>query len=690
MQLPAKGATTQEIQAFVDWCLDELSLDEKIYLMSGHGFIEQYLADDGQYNISPYQTGGGNERLGLPKLMFTDGPRGVALGSSTCFPVAMARGASWDVALEERIGEAIGREARAQGSNFFGGVCINLLRHPAWGRAQETYGEDPWHLGEMGAALVRGVQRHNVVATVKHFACNSIENARFKVDVIVGERELREVYLPHFKRCVDEGVASVMSAYNKVNGPYCGHSRTLLRTILKEEWGFQGFVHSDFVKGVYGPDAVTAGLDVENPETVFFGGPLVVAIEHGEVSRADVDDAARRILTTLMTFETRPDPECYDLSVVACSEHRALAREAAEKSAVLLRNEGGRLPLSRTGLTRLAVVGALADNVSLGDRGSSLVRPPSTVSVLEGLRGYVGDAVELIHDDGSNLGSAVAAAHASEVAVVVVGYTHEDEGEFVPGDMTMEGKGEGIGGDRDSLSLSEADEALILAVAAANARTVVVVVGGSAITMERWRHSVDAILMLWYAGMEGGHAAARLLFGEVSPSGKLPFTIPTDTADLPFFDKEAESIEYGLYHGYTLLDRDQIQPAYCFGFGLSYARFDYGAVCGTVDGDTVALRCEVTNAGGCAAEEVVQCYVGFERSTIDRPKKLLRGFRKLTLEPGQSREVVFELCADDLAYFDPNGGGWTVEPIVYSAWIVPTSALAQRPGFEFSVNREPI
>ncbi len=186
MQLPATGASAEEIHAFVDWCLDELSLDEKVYLMSGHGFIEQYLADDGQYNISPYQTGGGNERLGLPKLMFTDGPRGVALGNSTCFPVAMARGASWDVALEERIGEAIGREARAQGSNFFGGVCINLLRHPAWGRAQETYGEDPRHLGEMGAALVRGVQRHNVIANVKHFDFNSIENARFKVDVIVG------------------------------------------------------------------------------------------------------------------------------------------------------------------------------------------------------------------------------------------------------------------------------------------------------------------------------------------------------------------------------------------------------------------------------------------------------------------------------------------------------------------------
>jgi beta-glucosidase len=457
MQLPCKRATDRELDAFVDWCLSELNLDEKIYMMSGHGFIDQYLADEAQYNISPYQCGGGNERLGLPKLMFTDGPRGVALGSSTCFPVAMARGASWDVELEQRIGEAIGREARAQGSNFFGGVCINLLRHPAWGRAQETYGEDPWHLGRMGAALVRGVQSHNVVATVKHFACNSIENARFKVDVVVEERVLHEVYLPHFKHCIDEGVASVMSAYNKVNGTYCGHSSDLLRTILKDDWGFEGFVHSDFVKGVYGPDAAGAGLDVENPETTFFGDKLARAVAEGEVSTENIDDAARRILKTMLRFETRDDPESYDLAVVACPAHRRLAQQAAAKSAVLLRNEAACLPLSRDLLTRVAVVGSLADTVSLGDRGSSFVRPPETVGVLEGLRNYlgrVGSEIDLVVGDGGDVASAAEAARSAEAAVVVVGYTYEDEGEYIPSDMTMEGeeKGQALGGDRDSLS----------------------------------------------------------------------------------------------------------------------------------------------------------------------------------------------------------------------------------------------
>ncbi|MEA3440713.1 MAG: glycoside hydrolase family 3 N-terminal domain-containing protein [Chloroflexota bacterium] len=229
--------------------LSQMTLDEKLAQMTGDSSILR----DGwgmltAYNFTPIPSGE-NQRLGVPALQFTDGPRGVALNHSTCFPVSIARGATWDIELEERIGDAIGMEARSLGANFYGGVCINLLRHPAWGRAQETFGEDPYHLGEMGAALVRGVQRH-VMACAKHFACNSIENARFKVDVQVSERTLREVYLPHFKRCVAEGVASIMSAYNQVNGTYCGHNKHLLRDILKDEWGFAGFVMSDFIWGV--------------------------------------------------------------------------------------------------------------------------------------------------------------------------------------------------------------------------------------------------------------------------------------------------------------------------------------------------------------------------------------------------------------------------------------------------------
>jgi beta-glucosidase len=292
----------------------------------------------------------------------------------------------------------------------------------------------------------------------------------------------------------------------------------------------------------------------------------------------------------------------------------------------------------------------------------------------------------LVVGDGGDVASAVEAARSADATVVVVGYTYEDEGEYIPSDMTMEGEGSGqaLGGDRDSLSLSSADEELILAVAAANPRTVVVVVGGSAITMNRWQEQVGAILMLWYPGMEGGHAAARLLFGDVSPSGKLPFSIPADASQLPFFDKDADSIEYGLYHGYTLFDRDGVTPAYRFGFGLSYTEFAYGEVQGVVEGETVRLECDITNTGSCAGEEVVQCYVGFERSSIDRPKKLLRGFRKVALEPGLTSRVSFELQAMDLAYYETARREWMVEPIVYTAWIVPSSSVVGASAFEFS------
>ena len=238
--------TKEQVEEKARNLLAQMSLEEKIKQMSGdtpfvRGLIQLLVA----YNIRSLPAGE-NVRLSIPAIRFSDGPRGVVMNHSTCFPVTMARGASWDRALEESVGDAIGVEARSQGANFFGGVCINVLRHPAWGRAQETYGEDPYHLGEMGAAFVRGSQRH-VMACIKHFAANSIENSRLRVDVRISERTLREVYLPHFKRCVDEGAASVMSAYNKVNGDYCSHNRHLLRDILKKEWGFEGFVMSDFL-----------------------------------------------------------------------------------------------------------------------------------------------------------------------------------------------------------------------------------------------------------------------------------------------------------------------------------------------------------------------------------------------------------------------------------------------------------
>lgn len=289
-----ENCSKKTIKKYVDEVIQELTLDEKIGVMSGQ-VTEKKLLDDlfliEHYNVKPYPTKA-VERLGIPNIRFVDGPRGVVAGSATCFPVSMARGASFDRDLEEKIGEVIGAEVRAVGGNYYGGVCINLPRNPRWGRAQECYGEDTYHLGEMGAALTRGVQSQNVMACIKHFAMNSIENARFKADVHADKRTLFEVYLPHFKRCIEEGAASVMGAYNKVYGEQASESKYLLKDILRDKWGFEGFTLSDFLWAVKdGPKAVKSGMNVEMPCICHYAEQIPKAIEDGTLAMEDVKGA---------------------------------------------------------------------------------------------------------------------------------------------------------------------------------------------------------------------------------------------------------------------------------------------------------------------------------------------------------------------------------------------------------------
>ena len=443
-------------------------------------------------------TGGALPRLGIPGVRFSDGPRGVVIGNSTAFPVTIARAATWEPDLEERVGQAMGVEARAAGANYSGAVCVNLLRHPAWGRAQECYGEDPVLTGRMGAGLTRGLRR-NVMACVKHFALNSIENSRFKVDVTVDEHALHEVYLPHFKTVVDAGVDSVMSSYNSVNGHFADVNKVLLTDILRDEWGFDGFVTSDWVFGIH--DAVRsleAGMDVEMPLRLVRARELPAALESGRLSRETVLTSARRILaTTLRHYAIRNegDPPA---SVVAKAEHRILARHVAARGAVLLKNDPSAVSPCcrwRTEIKRLAVIGALATEANLGDHGSSRVRPPATSSPLDGLREAL-PRTEIVYVDGSDAAAAARAAADADVAIVVAGMTWKDEGEFIANDNTeslkilgfpfnsrvlqfVEGKVAALGkrfakgGDRQSLTLHRPDEELIAAVAEANARTVV-------------------------------------------------------------------------------------------------------------------------------------------------------------------------------------------------------------------------
>jgi beta-glucosidase len=670
---PPQPLSDEQIEAKARELLQQLSLDEKIHQMSGDtptlsGMIEMLRA----YGLHPMPAGE-NLRLGVPGVRFCDGPRGVTLYHSTCFPVSMARGASWDIDLEERIGDAIGVEARSQGANYFGGVCINLLRHPAWGRAQETYGEDPYHLGELGAALVRGVQRH-VMACVKHYAANSIENARLKVDVRLSERTLREIYLPHFKRCVDEGAASIMSAYNKVNGEFCSENAHLLRDILKHEWAFSGFVLSDFVFAVHdGGAALRGGLDIEMPFTQHYGKKLKKLVESGEVSASLIDDAVLRILRQKIRFAQIGEPDRYGLQSVVSAEHRALAREAAQKSLVLLKNdragESRMLPIDRARVQRLALIGELAEVANIGDHGSSRVRPPYVVTPRQGVQAAVTDRCELIFEPGKQPSAAAAAARRAAVAIVVVGYRASDEGERLPQSRR--------GGDRAALTLKPRDEALIQAVAAAQPRTVVVLIGGSAIITEAWRERVPAIVMAWYPGMEGGHALADVLFGAVNPGGKLPCVFPQAETQLPFFDRHADAIEYGYYHGYRLLDRAGHEPAFAFGHGLSYTTFEYRNL--RIDRDTiprdgaVQVSVDITNTGDRAGDEVAQLYVGYEGTRVDRAVKDLKGFTRLHLQAGETKTAVFTLRADQVAYYAETQRGWVVEPIGYTVLVGPSS-----------------
>lgn len=700
--------TRDQIEQKASSALRKMSLKDKVWMLNGNwDTINNQRKYKNAYNPTPIETNG-CKWLGISPIKFTDGPRGVVMGNSTCFPVSMARGASFDRELERRIGEAIGKEARAQGANFFGGVCVNLLRHPAWGRAQETYGEDPFHVGEMGMNLAQGVQEHNVMACVKHYAANNIENSRFFVNVVADDRTMHEVYLPHFKKIVQAGAASVMGAYNRVNGDYSCENAKLLTEILRETWGFEGFTISDFLFGIHdGKKAIEAGLDVEMPMPIHYQKNLLQLVKKGDVPEALIDRAVMRVLRTLLVFENTPDPIRYPESLVACAEHTQLAREAAEKSMVLIKNEGGVLPFDKN-VKRVLVLGRLAAQENTGDHGSSNVTPPYVITPLEGLKRYFGPGVEILHRDEAQSAEARQLAQEVDCVIIVAGNDHAAEGEHIaPGGaddlmkMVVTGyqnMGQGIkatllkataksassqlqnkngamqSGDRKSLSLKEEQRQLIQAVARINPNTVVCLVCGSMIMIEDWAEKIPAVLYAWYNGMEGGAALARILFGDVNPSGKLPFSIPASVEHLPYFSNTDKEITYDLYHGYTLLEKKWRTPAYPFGHGLSYTTFKYSDVKAGLRTHDLEITFKVANTGERDGEEVAQVYVGMEYSRIDRAKKLLKGFEKVSIPAGKTVDVKVNVPLMDLCYYDAATKRWKFENGTYLVMVGPDSS----------------
>jgi beta-glucosidase len=655
-----------------------MTLEEKVFLMGGWIGAEPPVEDDMQrpgthYNYLPFGAGG-CRRLGLGPMLFCDGPRGVVCGTgeSTCFPVSMLRGASFDEELEEEIGRAIGREVLAHGGNLFAGVCINLPYNPGWGRSQETYGEDSFAIGRMGAALVRGVQSENVIACVKHFAFNSMELSRFKVSVDCDRRTEREVYLSHFKDCIDAGAAAVMSAYNKYKGVHCGHSDYLLRKVLKEEWDFDGFVMSDFNWGIR--DTVEARKRRPGHGNVLdplFRARLVEAVRKGLVPEERINDAAVRITRTLLAFEAaRAEAGPPARSVVGCREHVELALRSAREGITLLKN-GGALPLDRSRVKKLAVIGKLAAEANTGDHGSSQVFPAYVTAPLEGLK-LVAPDTELIYLDGADTEAAKAAAAAADAVVFGVGVYHADEGEYVGpqvGALEEANGFDAIGGDRkDGLGLHRRDVELIKAVGPANPRSAVVLIGGNTLMITEWLDCIDAVLMAYYPGQEGGRAIAEILFGDVNPSGKLPFVLPRSEADLPRVNWETANQWYGYYHGYAKLDREGVKPLLPYGFGLSYTTFSFSGARFGARGGRIYAPCPVANTRSRAGTEVVQLYVGFGRSRLDRPARLLRGFKRVELAPGESREVVIECPVEKLKYYNPKTASFELEDMEYEVF----------------------
>lgn len=645
----------------VERVLAELTLEEKASLTSGSDF----------WHTQPV------ERAGVPALMVTDGPHGLrkqatssdhlGIGDSvpaTCFPTAAALGSSWDVALVRRVGEALGRETRVNDVGVLLGPGVNIKRTPLCGRNFEYVSEDPVVAGEIGVALVDGIQSQGVGTSLKHFAANNQETDRLRVSADVDERTLREIYLPAFERVVTRAQPwTVMCAYNKINGTYASQDPWLLTTLLRDEWGFEGMVVSDWGAVHDRVAALAAGLDLQMPAAgTRPDDEVVAAVRAGTLDEAVLDQAVRRVLHLVArALPALGSGESFDVEA-----HHALAREAAAAGSVLLRNEPveGSPLLPLDGTDGLLVVGEFARTPRYQGAGSSQVHPTRLDDALTALRAAAGADVPFEAgftieggpegDDDALLAAAVDAARTARTVVLFLGLPAPDESE---------------GYDRPRLGLPDNQVTALAALAAVNPRIVVVLANGSAVDLP-WRAHAPAILETWLGGQAGGSAVADLLTGAVSPSGRLTETIPLRLQDTPAFGNfpgEAGHVRYGegVLVGYRWYDTRDLDVAYPFGHGLTYTSFAYDDVVAHVNGAgqdvTVDVRVTVTNTGARAGAEVVQVYVRDPQASVLRPVRELAAFTKVALAAGERREVAFTLTARDLAYWHPGLRRWVVE-----------------------------
>lgn len=609
--------------------------------------------------------------LGVRSMLLSDGPHGLRKMKegtevdaeemtvpAVCFPSGVALASSWDRELLHRLGRVLGEEARAEGIDVLLGPAINIKRSPLCGRNFEYYSEDPYLAGELAAAYIRGVQEQGVGTSVKHYVANNQEHRRMSVDAVIDERTLREIYLAAFERAVKGGRPwTVMAAYNRVNGAYCTESAFLLTRVLREEWGFDGFVVSDWGAVDEIVEALKAGMDLEMPSSFGVGpGKLVKAVREGRLPEEVLDRAVERILGVLARAG-EAHSGTYDKEA-----HHRLAREFARECMVLLKNEEGILPLE--GVRRVALVGAFARYPRFQGGGSSHINAFKVESLYEELPKVL-EGAEISYAPGYVLGEegrvderliqeACEAAKAAEVAVVCVGLPEEWESE---------------GYDREHLELPESHNRLVEAVASVQPRTVVVLHNGAPVRMP-WLGRVKAVVEAYLGGQGVGGAVADILAGVVSPSGKLAETFPQRLEDTPcylWFPGERDRVEYreGIFVGYRYYDTVGKEVLFPFGFGLSYTEFAYTGMkvsAGEVSaGDRLVVEVSVKNVGKRPGKEVVQLYVRDVESSVVRPEKELKGFEKVYLEPGEEKTVRFTLDRRAFAYYEPEVQDWVVE-----------------------------
>lgn len=695
---------TRPIDERVEDALSRMTLDEKIAMLHAQSKFSS----------------AGVPRLGIPEIWTTDGPHGIrpevlwdewrqagwTNDSCTAFPALTCLAATWSPDMASLYGRSIGEEACYRKKDMLLGPGVNIYRTPLNGRNFEYMGEDPYLAATMVVPYIKGVQSNGVAACVKHFALNNHEVNRHTTNAVVDDRALYEIYLPAFRAAVEDGGAwAVMGSYNLYKGIHASHNHHLLNDILKGEWGFDGVVVSDWGGAHNTDEAITGGLDIEfgtgaEYDNYYLAKPYLERIKDGRVGTVELDDKVRRILR--LAFRTNMDTR-RPFGALCSPGHVAAARRIGEEGIVLLKNEGGVLPVDTERVKKIAVIGENAVKMMTVGGGSSSLKAKYEISPLEGIRRRFGDKAEVIYargyvgdtsgeadgvTTGQNLKDSRTAAELVDEAVKAA--AEADLVIFVGG-LNKSPHQDCEDTDRAGLGLPYGQDELIGALAKVNKNLVVVNISGNAVAMP-WIKSVPAVVQAWYLGSECGNALASVLSGDVNPSGKLPMTFPVTLTDVgahsegeypgtPRADgSNIVDCNYGegIFVGY----RRDIKPLFAFGHGLSYTTFDYGKPSISADkmatDGSIKVTVPVTNTGSRRGAEVVQLYISDLKSSLPRPVKELKDFNKVALEPGETVEVEFEITPDKLAYFDDRRHEWVAEPGEFRALIGSSSADIRR------------